>query len=568
MVRFEGERGEVSLFSGEVTPHLVQRPVLSLSDRVRPRGELPEVRDDRPDQQIVEPRVAGSVRLEASELERKLGKLASTVWRVLRKYRDSSGITHITHTGLMRKLPGYRQLGLRKNTPFPISEDQIDRAFRRLKAAGLLEHHGWKAKRVPRMDWVVWEKVYTRCVRGNLVSHARSGKALKEPYFVVPEHTAAWIEKANTRGGAREGAGRPVDQAKAFARARALFEERWGAMAQQVDWGVAEALVGPRPTTEHVLGFILSELQGAELFDAENLQWVTKKLLRAQIQTAAGSIQTAATLQVKQDSNRCPDKSIYSIYDSERVDPLSSSKEEKNPASDAGVLQLPAAPEKDAGFQGARSSTPLFARSPIPRPWIDTARIPPPPLLDADDPPDTLARKVAKAYTGALDKVFHARHWGFKGYDPSKWKGYSQLVAGARLLAEYQIAPATWVLWCFKSWKNYVAKTAQSRKVKEYPPPRWVFAQTRIEERKGWFRREESEFIYNRVINGPKVKELIATWYAYQADLYTPGSDPNACVRKHFPGDTYERMVEGAKAEAAEYRQRLAKHAEEGVFLW
>jgi hypothetical protein len=201
-------------------------------------------------------------------------------------------------------------------------------------------------------------------------------------------------------------------------------------------------------------------------------------------------------------------------------------------------------------------------------PRLEVARVPHPPLLDPDAHPDELALSLARAYRGAIEKRTGKRCFQLTGTEPRTWKSFATLVAGGRVLAEHEIAPAAWCAWSCDVWGKYGDKGVKPGKARSAPPVAWVFGVKRIEERRGWFRSEEGSYEGGRIVHGPKQKELMWRYARMHHALGERGVDVRAVVDDFFPGELYAELLAAAKGEAAEYRALLTRQAREGAFLW
>ena len=136
--------------------------------------------------------VAGSTRIEAALLQKKLGRAAFLVWQLFLSRRDFYGYSALTR----RKIKTLIQF------PCGNQKKALERALRRLAISGLVvaekykRPHTWKLKNgMTRTRALMVRQVHGDCDSGG--------------EFIVPIAVSANILVMVTKGGARKGAGRP-----------------------------------------------------------------------------------------------------------------------------------------------------------------------------------------------------------------------------------------------------------------------------------------------------------------------------------------------------------------------
>ncbi len=132
-----------------------------------------------------------------------------------------------------------------------------------------------------------------------------------------------------------------------------------------------------------------------------------------------------------------------------------------------------------------------------------TPRVPPPPLLDLAIDDASAAHWLARYFRGAVISRTGEPCYILCRCDLKASRYYRPLVAAAVVFREQEIAPAAWAAFSCDVWRSYSAKR---RKV---PPINWVFAAGRIEERLGWFRREEGSYRGGRLLFSEEQAELL-----------------------------------------------------------
>lgn len=205
-----------------------------------------------------------------------------------------------------------------------------------------------------------------------------------------------------------------------------------------------------------------------------------------------------------------------------------------------------------------------------PGPYLmPTARVPAPPKLPEGLSQMEEAVWLGKAYRGAAEVRLKKKCWILVRRDQlARSKLRFVLFAGAKALREAEIPPVAWTLFSVDVWLKY-----EPQKGKPKPPPlSWVFSPKRIEERAGWFWAESGSYIATRNILGPAARELLQRYDTMRLALFQAGATtPEAVaevVARFLPGDTYDRLLREAKAQAQDDQVRMNAAAAKGDFLW
>ena len=219
------------------------------------------------------------------------------------------------------------------------------------------------------------------------------------------------------------------------------------------------------------------------------------------------------------------------------------------------------------GPQGPRPPPPGHGGvPPFPGPSVlPPAVVPYPPKLDPDESDLGLAKAVLKAYWGACESRFKKRSWVLRQPGAlAASKQLKSLVAGAKVLLEKGIPPASWAAFSVDVWRKYDKKSTP-------PPLAWVFSPNRMEEREGWY-REEAGGYGGRAVFSPAAKELLLRYMAMSRALVLEQvqdeDDVARVMHKYLPGDAYEFLVAKARIQSKEEQDRLNGAAKRGAWLW
>lgn len=194
---------------------------------------------------------------------------------------------------------------------------------------------------------------------------------------------------------------------------------------------------------------------------------------------------------------------------------------------------------------------------------VRSAQRPLPPFMPPDvDGPLAIARFVAGVYAGAYQAATGKPYWPFvRGRSLPNHPTFAAMLGAGRTFHEENVRPARWVLWSFDCWRGDRNGA---------PPPQYVFSTTRLTEHWRWFRDEERGYAGRLDMMGPLEKALGARWLAMRKAclLRGPTETPEQIVERWFPGDTWERAVQDAQAEASRMQADLDRRAAAGEWLW
>jgi hypothetical protein len=140
-------------------------------------------------------------------------------------------------------------------------------------------------------------------------------------------------------------------------------------------------------------------------------------------------------------------------------------------------------------------------------------------------------------------------------------KKQDQLLEVAAMLREEGISPYGWAAFSCDVWKEHHSSA---------PRLDWVFLISRVEQRSGWFKSELSDYTGERVVFGPKARELLRRHETMRMLLAQAKTDEHvkAVTDGFFPGNLFNEMLEAVRAEGDAERTRLRAEIERGEWLW
>jgi len=219
------------------------------------------------------------------------------------------------------------------------------------------------------------------------------------------------------------------------------------------------------------------------------------------------------------------------------------------------------------GPSGPRPPPPGHGGVPaFPGPSVLTpATVPYPPRLGPDEDDLALAKAVMRAYWGACESRFKKRSWVLRQPGAlAASKQLKSLVAGAKVLREKEIPPASWAAFSVDVWRRFDKKDTP-------PPLAWVFSPKRMEEREGWY-REEAGTYGGRAVFPPAAKELLMRYMAMRRALVLEQvqteDDVARVMHKYLPGDAYDFLVAKARIQSKAEQDRLNGAVRRGEWLW
>lgn len=472
--------------------------------------------------------LAGNVEVCERDLKRKLGYTTVELLKLLMQNRSIDGTTRLTFKTMEAYLPG---LGSNAKGLPGSRKEKVRWALDRLRAFGLLRTP--KTKKFFKFvdpitkDFVEGFYMY-RIVAGRYVPN--------EALFIVPAETLTAV---------KEGYLTPLGRKK---------------------WGGKRAGAGHPKMHKTGLPNVCSASKGEGMQDTENAEvWseIEGRVLESK-KNQVPDPEAPKTL-----SSTPPHVSnTYKEDHSKRESVFLSSKEERNTrANSATPFSFQ---EKHSSTIGTSFGPTVKTKSPtisIPASlFFDSLRpavVPNPPMLSPDLSEDDLILTLVRAYRGASESRFPNSSQAFnaklQAIDRNR---QDKFVEVARMLQDKGISPFAWAAFSCDVWKKAAHRN----------PPRidWVFLISRVEQRAGWFKSELSDYTGQRVIYGPKATALLRKHESMRMSLMTaPTDDAKALLfERFFPGDSFEELLEEARAEGDAERTRLKEALTKGQWLW
>jgi len=159
------------------------------------------------------------------------------------------------------------------------------------------------------------------------------------------------------------------------------------------------------------------------------------------------------------------------------------------------------------------------------------------------------------------------RCWSFRRGEITKSKHWPLLLAAATRMRDLEIAPGAWCLFSADVWREH--STAANAPP---PPPTFVFAKSRMENRLDWFDDECDRYRGGHAMFAPAHLALAQRWKDLWRDLHkeSPQDRPRLLVilERHFPGDSWERGLRQARDETEALRRTVTELVKRGVSSW
>lgn len=198
---------------------------------------------------------------------------------------------------------------------------------------------------------------------------------------------------------------------------------------------------------------------------------------------------------------------------------------------------------------------------------IPSAMVPGPPKLPADARGADAAGWLLKAYRGAIESRFGGRCQVLRKRGTLERSRYLKgLVEAAELLRDYGFPPAAWAMFSVDVWRKYEATTTRK------PGLGWVFSPKRIEDRHGWFRREEGRYCTRRAVFSRIAQDLMRGYRHMTYALAQAGAQSEqeirAVVEQYFPGDSYEQTAAKARQRALADQRLINDRVARGEWVW
>jgi hypothetical protein len=186
--------------------------------------------------------------------------------------------------------------------------------------------------------------------------------------------------------------------------------------------------------------------------------------------------------------------------------------------------------------------------------------------LRKDDSPVEWVKTLAQSYRGAIFRKFRSPSYFMSRGDVSKHGSYGLLLKAAEQISTYQIAPAAWCLFSIDVWAETVVQ------LKSPPTVAFVFSEMRLEQRVFWFEAERDNYAGGEIKYGPNHLKLASDWMTMKQELLRlrpqTREELTKVVDRYFPGDSYDRRLANAAAEARRIQAQIDRSVAEGEVLW
>jgi hypothetical protein len=253
-------------------------------------------------------------------------------------------------------------------------------------------------------------------------------------------------------------------------------------------------------------------------------------------------------------------------------------------------------------FGGTSFDTTWMYEGVPPYPTIQLVRpieVPAPPRINPSWTEDEQIAFFARAWTTAIEHKTGQPCWLLRNRRQGRGKKQKlvsgidkhreELLAAIKLCIEHKLQPGPWIAFSYDEWVNVLSKSERTeatqsvssktksrrrkrRKSAVIPPIRWVFSESRIVDRAGWYGHVLERELYRGTIRfTTKHRKLIRLHTAMRFALMALSSPTKAEVDKivdRFLPERYELLVRQCNSETAREQERLSRRAREGEWLW
>jgi len=228
---------------------------------------------------------------------------------------------------------------------------------------------------------------------------------------------------------------------------------------------------------------------------------------------------------------------------------------------------------------------------------VPPIELPSPPMIDPNWTEDEQLAFFARVWTSTIEHKTGHPCWMLRTRRQGKGKKQKlvngidrhrdELLQAIALCNEHKLQPAPWIAFSYDEWVNALSKAERTeiekntktksrrrkrRKASSAPPIKWVFAESRVEARQGWYGHVLERELYRGIIRfTPSHKNLIRRHTAMRFALLALSSPTQREVDKivdRFLPERYELLVRQCKADTAREQERLNRRAREGEWLW
>lgn len=216
-----------------------------------------------------------------------------------------------------------------------------------------------------------------------------------------------------------------------------------------------------------------------------------------------------------------------------------------------------------AGRKGTAAPSSFDCRALPPHPGrsLSLPMIPAPPRLDLAIGDDAILERLAKAYRSAVENRTGKRCSAFRDRGSIlRHPKRGALLASARLLVEWEIAPAAWAAFACDVWRRFDNPGP--------PPIGFVFSVGLVQRQKEWFGTRQVDYMGGQVLMGPKVRALSERFELMRLEAMSSAEPTKRVFARWFPSGLYERMLAEAQEEATLSRASIRQAIQEGYYPW
>lgn len=214
-------------------------------------------------------------------------------------------------------------------------------------------------------------------------------------------------------------------------------------------------------------------------------------------------------------------------------------------------------------WKGAGSPVTFDCRALPPHPGrsLRLPMTPAPPRLDLSIGDAAILELLVQSYRAAVENRTKKRCSAFRDRGSiQRHPKKAQFLAAARLLVEWDIAPAAWAAFACDVWRRFDKPGA--------PPIGFVFSVGLVTRQKEWFGRRQVDYIGGQVLMGPKVRALCERFELMRLEAMSSYEPTKRVFSRWFPSGLYERMLAEAQDESTRSRAEIKRAVSEGYYPW
>lgn len=203
---------------------------------------------------------------------------------------------------------------------------------------------------------------------------------------------------------------------------------------------------------------------------------------------------------------------------------------------------------------------------------VPLARVPPPPLLDAESSLELRAWECAVAYRSVVTSMY-GRCNAMPVMPRRSWEAPASVMRGAKILTELRRPPMGWCAFSVRNWLTYHAQHAKTKKKRaQQPPIAWVFAATRLQAQEEWYAWERSRLLTGRVLIPQAHSELIMRYESLRRELLEldcpAQAEVEATIERVLSRRKYDRLVRLARKQSQDRSEDLEDRIQRGEYIW